>query len=161
MDRRQAIRSLLNIFCIGMGALAAAVVSVPILAYLFSPLIRPTAPAWRTLGSLDTFKQGNTVEVSIQDPSALAWAGQTAKTAVWVRRTGERDFVVFAITCTHLGCPVNWEAGAQLFLCPCHGGVYYADGTVAGGPPPRPLFRYETRITNGNLEIKTRKLPIG
>ena len=34
---------------------------------------------------------------------------------------------------------------AELFLCPCHGGVYYADGTVAGGPPPQPLFRYGVR----------------
>jgi menaquinol-cytochrome c reductase iron-sulfur subunit len=161
MDRRQAIRTLLNVFCIGMGALAAAVVSVPILAYLFSPLIRPAQQVWSSLGALDTFKLGETVEVSIEDPSSLPWAGQTAKTAVWVRRTGEQDFTVFAITCTHLGCPVNWEAGAQLFLCPCHGGVYYADGTVAGGPPPRSLFRYETRIQNNTVQIKTRSLPIG
>ena len=161
MDRRQAIRTLLNVFCIGMAGLAGVVVSVPILAYLFSPLIKPAKPVWRSLGPIDTFKQGETVEVSIQDPSSVPWAGQTAKTAVWVRRTGEQDFTVFAITCTHLGCPVNWVDGAQLFLCPCHGGVYYADGTVAGGPPPRPLFRYETRIQNGNVEIKTRKLPIG
>ena len=161
MDRRKAIRALLNVFCIGMGALSAAIVSVPILAYLFSPLIKPPKQVWRTLGSIDTFQQGKTVEVAIEDPSTLPWAGQTAKTAVWVRRTGTSDFIVFAITCTHLGCPVNWEDGAQLFLCPCHGGVYYADGTVAGGPPPRPLFRYETRIEGGNVQIKTRKLPIG
>jgi menaquinol-cytochrome c reductase iron-sulfur subunit len=54
---------------------------------------------------------------------------------------------------------VNWRAGAELFLCPCHGGVYYSDGSVAGGPPPRPLVRYAVRIgDNGRVQVLTRPL---
>jgi menaquinol-cytochrome c reductase iron-sulfur subunit len=54
---------------------------------------------------------------------------------------------------------VNWRPGAELFLCPCHGGVYYADGTVAGGPPPRPLARFNVRITQDNrVQILTQPL---
>ena len=112
------------------------------------------------LGPIGQFQLGATQQVAYEDPAPLPWAGQTARTAVWVRRASETDFTVFAVNCTHLGCPVNWLPQANLFMCPCHGGVYYADGTVAGGPPPRPLFRYQTRIQDGNLEILSRPLPI-
>jgi menaquinol-cytochrome c reductase iron-sulfur subunit len=55
---------------------------------------------------------------------------------------------------------VRWEKEAHLFMCPCHGGVYYADGTVAGGPPPKPLNQYEVRIVNKEVQIKTAPVPI-
>jgi menaquinol-cytochrome c reductase iron-sulfur subunit len=147
-------RRFLGRLSLALSGLAGAVVAVPILSYLLSPLINPTPRIWRDVGRLDEFKVGETREISIDDPSSLPWAGQTALTAVWVRRLDENSFTAFAVNCTHLGCPVNWQAGAGLFLCPCHGGVYYADGTVAAGPPPQPLTRYETRVnTDGHLEI--------
>jgi quinol---cytochrome c reductase iron-sulfur subunit, bacillus type len=136
----QTRRKFLSRLSLGLSGLAAAVVSVPIIAYLLSPLLRPAPQVWRDVGMVDSFRVGDTVEVAIEEPSPLPWAGQTALTAVWLRRTGAREFIAFAVNCTHLGCPVNWRAEAQLFLCPCHGGVYYADGTVAGGPPPQRLL---------------------
>ena len=45
-------------------------------------------------------------------------------------------------------------------MCPCHGGVYYSDGKVAAGPPPLPLFRYEVRVTNGEVQMKQAIVPI-
>ncbi|MFL5515798.1 MAG: ubiquinol-cytochrome c reductase iron-sulfur subunit, partial [Gemmatimonadales bacterium] len=90
----------------------------------------------------------------------LAWAGQTAKTAIYVRRVTDQQFTVFAVNCTHLGCPVNWRDGANLFMCPCHGGVYYADGTVSAGPPPRALPQYPVRVHDGQVEIQTSPIPI-
>ena len=88
------------------------------------------------MGKVDDFKIGETTAVEFIDSSPLPWAGVTAKTAAWLRRTGGQDFIAFAITCSHLGCPVRWQQSARLFMCPCHGGVYYEDGTVAAGPPP-------------------------
>ena len=74
---------------------------------------------------------------------------------------GERgEFIAFSAHCTHLGCPVRWLPDAQLFMCPCHGGVYYQDGAVAAGPPPMPLVRYEVRVENGEVRIKTAPIPI-
>ncbi len=155
----QTRRKFLSRLSLGLTGLAAAVVSVPIIAYLLSPLLRPAPQVWRDVGTVDSFRVGNTVEVAIEEPSPLPWAGQTALTAVWLRRTGAREFIAFAVNCTHLGCPVNWRAEAQLFLCPCHGGVYYADGTVAGGPPPRRLLQYDVRIADGDrVEVLTRPL---
>lgn len=152
-------RRLLNRVSLALSGLAAAVVSVPIVAYLLSPLLQPPPEVWRDLGLVDNFRIGETVEVAYDEPSSLPWAGQTARTAVWLRRTGERDFTAFGLNCTHLGCPVNWRPGAELFLCPCHGGVYYADGSVAGGPPPHPLVRYGVRIDGGNrVQVLTKPL---
>jgi menaquinol-cytochrome c reductase iron-sulfur subunit len=102
------------------------------------------------------------VLATYQDSSPLPWAGLTAETAVWVSHKSQRedDFDVFVINCTHLGCPVNWVSGGRIFLCPCHGGVFYADGTVAAGPPPIPLRRYLNRVVNGELQILTQPLPV-
>ncbi len=160
MRERFSRRAFLSRLSIALSAAAGAVVSVPILAYLLSPLINPSRQIWRVLGPVDRFRVGETVEVAFEEPSPLPWAGQTARTAVWLRRTGEASFTAFAVNCTHLGCPVNWRPGASLFLCPCHGGVYYADGRVAAGPPPRPLSTYDVRIRDGNVELLTRPLPV-
>ena len=154
-------RRFLNWLCLGGTGVAGAVLSVPVLAYLFSPLINPNGNVWRDLGAVDQYKVGDTVKVNFEEPSPLPWAGQTAQTAVWLRRETETNFTAFAVNCAHLGCPVIWEAEPKLYLCPCHGGVYYADGSVAGGPPPRGLFRYDSRVENGHVEILTRALPVG
>jgi menaquinol-cytochrome c reductase iron-sulfur subunit len=152
-------RRFLNRVSLALSGAAAAVVSIPIVAYLLSPLLQPPVEEWRDLGLVDNFKIGETVEVAFDEPSSLPWAGQTSRTAVWLRRTGDVDFTAFGLNCTHLGCPVNWRANAELFLCPCHGGVYYADGTVAGGPPPRPLVRYSVRIGDSQrVQVLTRPL---
>jgi menaquinol-cytochrome c reductase iron-sulfur subunit len=152
-------RRFLNRISLALSGLAAAVVSVPIIAYLLSPLLQPPPDEWRDLGLVQNFRVGETVLVAIDDPSSLPWAGETARTALWVRRNADQDFIAFGLNCTHLGCPVNWRAGAELFLCPCHGGVYYSDGSVAGGPPPRPLVRYAVRIGDSDrVQVLTRPL---
>ena len=76
----------------------------------------------------------------------LAWACTFA-------RSSENQFLVFAMNCAHLGCPVTWFPQSGLFMCPCHGGVYYEDGQRASGPPTRGLFQCvmannERRIRN-------------
>ena len=77
----------------------------------------------------------------------------------WVRRLAADQFQVFAINCTHLGCPVRWFAESNLFMCPCHGGVYYADGEHASGPPPRRLYEYEHKVENDTLLVRGGRLP--
>jgi menaquinol-cytochrome c reductase iron-sulfur subunit len=93
-------------------------------------------------------------------PSATPWAGVTGKTGAWVRRVGDSDFIAFVLNCSHLGCPVSWEASPKLFICPCHGSVYYEDGTVAAGPAPFPLQRFRVRVRDGQVELESRPIPI-
>jgi len=156
MNRRKAVGWL----SAGLAGLAATMVGVPIVGFLFAPLIEKTPEVWRKVGPVDQFTIGETTEVVFQDPSPLPWAGQVGKRGAWLRREDHQSFVAFSINCAHLGCPVRWMADAELFMCPCHGGVYYADGKVAAGPPPRGLVRYDVRLRRGQVEIRTGPIPI-
>lgn len=145
---------------IALGSLCAAIIGVPLVGFVLAPLFRKAPQQWISLGKVDEFQIGKTVTVPVIDSSSLPWAGVTAKNAIWLRRESESSFIAFSANCTHLGCPVRWIEGAQLFMCPCHGGVYYSDGNVAAGPPPRPLFRYDVRIKNGEVKMNSVVVPI-
>jgi menaquinol-cytochrome c reductase iron-sulfur subunit len=153
-------RRFLSRVSLALSAAAGAVIGVPIIGFLLAPLARTAPRQWRAVGPVDGFKIGDTVRVQFEDASPLPWAGVTARTAAWLRRESVDSFRAFSVHCTHLGCPVRWFANAQLFLCPCHGGVYNADGTVAAGPPPKPLGRYPVRVHAGQVEILTSPIPI-
>lgn len=151
-------RRFLSRLSVAAGSIAAVIVAIPSVAFLLG--LRKPQQVWRTVGKVGDFKVGDTVEVSFQDTSPLSWAGVTAKTAAWLRRKSDQEFIAFSIVCTHLGCPVRWLESAGLFMCPCHGGVYYANGTVASGPPPKPLPRYPVRVQNGEVQILTSPVPL-
>src|SRR5215211_4245915 len=92
-------RRLLTWLNLGFGSLAAAVVGVPILSYLLSPLLS-MQQTWVRLGPIGQFQVGTTQQVAYDDPAPVSWAGQTARTAVWVRRASDAGFIVFAVNCT-------------------------------------------------------------
>lgn len=140
----------------GIGAMMTA----PVVAFVLSPLFKQAPDVWRDVGAQDDFQVGTTTKVTFEDPSPLPWAGVTGQDAVWLRRNGETSFTAFAINCTHLGCPIRWLSDANLFMCPCHGGVFYDDGSVAAGPPRRDLVRHEARVLNGRVQVRTRELEI-
>ncbi len=153
-------RTFLSRLTVAAGGLVALLTALPVVSITIDPLVRRRQKAWRSVGKVGDFNVGATVRVDFEDAGARAWAGRTGRTGAWLRRTGDREFIAFALDCTHLGCPVRWEPGAELFLCPCHGGVYYTDGRVAGGPPPEPLHRYPVRVNQGRVEVRTEPLPI-
>lgn len=73
--------------------------------------------------------------------------------AIYVINEGEGNFTIYDDRCTHLGCPYNWNDKETEFLCPCHNGVFDEEGRVTGGPPPRPLDRYEYKVENDVLYV--------
>lgn len=131
-----------------LGGLATAAAGIPIVGYVLGVLIRPRRDEWISLGLLSQFPEGQTRLVDLTKPGAEPWDGMARKTAAYVRRMGPGDFRVLAVNCAHLGCPVSWFPQAGLFLCPCHGGVYYEDGSYASGPPPRGLYGYDYRFVD-------------
>lgn len=143
---------------LGLSGVMAAAIATPVLGFLLWPVRRRLQHEWRPVGRVEEFALGQTVKVIYLEPATLEWAGETERGAAYVRREGEERFVAFSAFCTHTACPLKWEQGARLFLCPCHGGAFHADGTVAAGPPPRPLPQHEVRIRNGQVEILTRDL---
>jgi quinol---cytochrome c reductase iron-sulfur subunit, bacillus type len=151
---------------VGIGVLFNAAVglllAVPIVGYILSPVIRQRRTgyeSWLSLGPLSQFPVGQTRLATYRNPVASPTDGETANIPCWVRNVDGRQFQVFAINCAHLGCPVRWFPQSGLFMCPCHGGVYYSDGSYAAGPPPRGLFTYSYKLNQGNLLINAGEMP--
>lgn len=156
-------RSFLRWLSGGIGAVAAAVVAVPFVGYLLGPLQRRPVE-WVTLGPPSKFPLNETRLEPFTNKLGTPWDGMVARMGVYVRNLGKDDngqdrFLVFAMNCAHLGCPVTWFPQSGLFLCPCHGGVYYENGERASGPPPRGLFQCVWRVEKGQLEVQAPHLP--
>jgi Rieske Fe-S protein len=142
-------------------AVAGVLVAIPIVGYVFSSFAhkRSASQQWINLGSLEKYPQGQTRLATFRNPFTRPWDGPTAEIPCWVRRADNGAFQVFAVNCTHLGCPVRWFQESKLFMCPCHGGAYYQDGSRAAGPPPRGLFEYAVKTENNELLIRGGILP--
>jgi Rieske Fe-S protein len=144
------------------NGLVATALAVPVVQYLLSSVTRGRADgylSWVPLGKVSEFPEGETRLATFRNPYVMPTDGKTVDTACWVRRVGGEQFQVFAVNCAHLGCPVRWFPQSGLFMCPCHGGAYYRDGSRASGPPERGLFEYPHKIENGLVAIQAGELP--
>jgi menaquinol-cytochrome c reductase iron-sulfur subunit len=155
----------------GLGVIGGAigvVLGIPVVGFASAPGWRARTPARllstsvvptlrsgvpTSVGSIADFAVGIPQYVKVDRPVVDGWVEENAPVGVYVVRTNETDVAVFDPHCTHLGCPLAWSAGSTSFVCPCHGGSFGADGAVIGGPPPRPMIRYETRVQDGELFI--------
>ncbi|CAG0973809.1 menaquinol-cytochrome c reductase iron-sulfur subunit [Myxococcaceae bacterium] len=143
-----------------LASFAGFVVALPIVGFVVAAIFRrKPSRAWVSLGPLDEFPERETRLASYRNPFSTPLDGETAQVPCFVRRLDGERFQVFAVQCTHLGCPVRWFPEAGLFLCPCHGGAYHADGRRASGPPPRGLYEYAWRIEDGELFVRAGDLP--
>jgi menaquinol-cytochrome c reductase iron-sulfur subunit len=154
---RRGMLMKVGILCNG---LVAAVLAVPVVRFLLSSVTRTGGyDKWVSIGSATQFPEGETRLATFRNPYGISADGKTADTACWVRRVDANQFQVFAVNCAHLGCPVRWFPQSGLFLCPCHGGAYYRDGTRAAGPPERGMFEYPHKTENGLVLIQAGELP--
>jgi menaquinol-cytochrome c reductase iron-sulfur subunit len=155
-------RELLMKIGILLNGVVGAVLAVPIIRYILSPVVHERKQgfeSWLSLGALDQFPAGQTRFATYRNPIVNSWDGKTGDIPCWVRNVDGQTFQVFAINCAHLGCPVRWFPQSGLFMCPCHGGVYYQDGSRASGPPERGLFEYQYKVEAGKLFIKAGEMP--
>ena len=144
------------------NGVVGVLLGIPIVRYVLSPITREQKPgyqSWISVGSVDQFPAGETRLATYRNPGAESRDGKTADIACYVRHIEGESFQVFAVNCAHLGCPVRWFPQSGLFMCPCHGGAYYADGARASGPPERGLFEHPFKILDGKLNIQAGKMP--
>jgi menaquinol-cytochrome c reductase iron-sulfur subunit len=145
---------------VGLNAVAGVLLAVPLVGFVFSSLGKKQSPlSWIDLGKVDVYPENQTRMATYRNPFTRPWDGETAEIPCWVRRLDGNQFQVFAVNCAHLGCPVRWFKESGLFMCPCHGGIYYQDGSRAAGPPPRGLFQYEYKVEKGKLWVRGGQMP--
>jgi len=155
-------RGLLMKLGILFNGLVATAIALPMVRFVLSSITRGRSNAylaWVPLGPVGKFPEGETRLATFRNPNVMPTDGKTVDTACWVRRVEGDQFQVFAVNCAHLGCPVRWFPQSGLFMCPCHGGVYYRDGSRASGPPERGLFEYPYKVQNGLVTIQAGELP--
>jgi Rieske Fe-S protein len=158
-EEKSSRRNFLVLVGTGLNVVAGTLFAIPIVGYLLSGLRPKQTQAWISLGQLPEFPENTTRLATFRNPFTVAWDGPTANIPCWVRRMEGEQFQVFAINCAHLGCPVRWFAESKLFMCPCHGGAYYADGSRASGPPERGLYEYKYKIEDGQLWVLGGQFP--
>jgi Rieske Fe-S protein len=63
------------------------------------------------------------------------------------------QFKAFTAVCTHMQCLVS-SVTSGIIKCPCHGSMYSAtDGSVKGGPAPRPLAAEKITVSGGEITL--------
>lgn len=152
---RRRLLSRISGLLAGMLSLATA---VPAVAFLLSPLRRRSGSArWVTVGYLEELADAVVpVHADFEYEARSGYRVQTISDSVWVV-PGEKEGDpprVLSKQCTHLACNVSWKSDLQLFVCPCHGGKYDRTGTVVAGPPPEPLTALDSRVEEGELQIR-------
>jgi len=155
-------RRALGLLCVaGLGAIAAAV-GLPALGFLLSPLTRrPEAPppTALNLGHVDALPRGVPIRRVVTASRRDAWAREEGVPvgAVWLVR-GDDGVRALSATCTHLGCAVDFDAGKQLFRCPCHGSRFGLDGKRVEesghtNPAPRDMDTLDVSLSAGSVRV--------
>jgi Rieske Fe-S protein len=156
-------RRFMNVVTNGAGAVTAAAFTLPALGFAIGPIFSREPFNWQTIGLTRDFTEDTYQTKTVEIVQGIGEAGDST---AYVRKRNPaidtepedkyNQYVALSSRCMHLGCPVRYVAAAQRFICPCHGGVYDFRGTVAGGPPVRPLDRFYTRVVGNYVQIGPR-----
>ena len=153
-------RHFMTAVALGAGGLASAMFGLPALGFALGPVLEKTEH--RSLLDVGVPADFPANTYTPQVVTTTAGIGEVGKTLVYIRKNDNPTpnqhwpFIAISNRCAHLGCPVRYIDAAKSFICPCHGGTYNFEGEVTGGPPVRPLDRFETYVQNGRVLIGAR-----
>jgi menaquinol-cytochrome c reductase iron-sulfur subunit len=161
-------RRLMEGGALAVGGVATMAFGLPALGFALGPVFEDTSREnWQDVGVEGDFNETSYVPRVM---SITPGIGEAGKTTVYLRKAKSNDvspsdkeqhikplpYVAISTRCAHLGCPVRYIQASQKFVCPCHGGIYDAQGKVVGGPPVRPLDRFYTRVVKGRVQVGDR-----
>lgn len=137
-----------------LGTIIGGFIALPGIGYLISPALKmETSDAWIPLGPLDNYPVNTPTLFNFTRTKNNGWEKTVNSYGVYVVNQGSDQVRVYSNMCTHLSCRVIWQGENEIYHCPCHDGNFSPEGEVVGGPPPRPLDVYETKIEDGVLSI--------
>lgn len=148
MERRTFLKWMTH----GLGAVFAAVLGFPAIAYLLDPRHRKAAASnLRTVARLSQLKVNEPVQSVIRDTRRDAFVMHADELVgrVWLIRRDTGAVDAFTTECPHLGCSINLNDDRQGFTCPCHTGQFDLWGNRVGvNPvPPRGMDSLRVELT--------------
>jgi len=148
-------RSFLKIASAVSASIAALLVGVPTLRAFISPGLKtPKTKDWIKVGQADAIDIETPVKVDFVEAVNDGWVETRALRSVWLYTDDGEKFTAFSGTCTHLGCSYGLDKENNVFMCPCHRGVFdIKTGAVLSGPPPRALDPLPVRVVDGNVQV--------
>jgi quinol---cytochrome c reductase iron-sulfur subunit, bacillus type len=154
-------RAFLKICTAAFAAFPTLALAVPFVGALIGPSLRMRKAHWTRVGPLGSLTEGPPLSFSFNDRVEDAFVRETAERSVWVVKLPGEGLRVYSPICTHLGCHYDWHGQSGHFVCPCHGSVFALDGTVLGGPAPRPLDILPMRVESGVLYVEWERFESG
>ena len=145
------------------ASIAAILVGVPTLRAFISPVLKaPKKKDWIKVGQADAIDIETPVKVDFVEAVNDGWIETRALRSVWLYTDDGEKFTAFSGVCTHLGCSFGLDKERNVFLCPCHRGVFdIKTGAVLSGPPPRALDPLPVRVVDGNVEVMLKQFRSG
>lgn len=144
-----------------IAAAIGAVLAIPLAAYVASPALRRTPRDWVEVGAVDALAPLAPTELTYAVTARDGWMPASVLRSVWAIKQPDGGVTAFAPICTHLGCAYRFAPGSNQFHCPCHNSLFALDGTVLGGPAPRPLDRLPAKVENGKLFVIYKEFKAG
>lgn len=151
MTRRRFLEAGIGVIT---GAIAVGIGGAALISIGAPAITNRREEKWIEAGSVEELAAGQFNRVGLVYDAKDGWLEGKIKQLVYVKINGE-DVIALSATCTHLGCNVIYDEQSGGFKCPCHAGVYDANGKNISGPPPKPLARLDARIEDGKLFINT------
>lgn len=68
-------------------------------------------------------------------------------------RSVDGKVTALSLLCTHQGCEVRWREDLGRYRCPCHQGMYDAQGQPFSGPPVRALSVVPVSVVAGEVVV--------
>jgi len=144
-----------------IGTIVAVVPTIPGLGFLLHPLLKKKTASgggFVPVTALDAIPADGSprafpVQMDIQD----AWNKFPNRQvgSVFLSKDKEGKLKCFSCVCPHLGCTINYEDKAKLFVCPCHASSFTLDGERENQIPPRSMDPLEVRVNDKNeVEVK-------
>jgi len=147
-------RDFVKIVLAFLGTIMGAVIGIPAISYLLSPATKvQSKEAWIPAGPMENYPIGTPTLFSYTLSTINGWEKTTNSFGAYIVRSNATDVKVFSNMCTHLSCRVNWKNELSEYICPCHDAHFDVEGKVTAGPPPAPLYAYETKVEEGVLYV--------
>lgn len=103
-------------------------------------------------------------ETPVKTPAKAAGKEEATDETLTADTLTVDSFLALSSVCPHLGCRVHWESNNNRYFCPCHNGIFDANGVATGGPPAaegEDLSHYALQIVDGSLYIEMPASSIG